>query len=611
MVDHKSVAQGARRARKGFAPVSGSNRATRIRVFGALCLVWLGVIVWRLAELQLSSDSQWLNRSQRQHTTEITISSARGTIFDREKRMLAVSVPAGSVFVRPRQVRDKATTAQLVAETLGLPVGDVRKSLESTKPFVWIARQVPRVFADRITALNITGVGSMLESRRFYPYNHAASTLIGKVGVDGFGLSGIERRYEDQLHGQHHTDHGQRDALGNFISMGDPARFVELPKGANIELTIDAVLQTTLQEELERGRASANAKEALGVMVDAYSGEVLALGHAPSVNFNVASRHTKSDLAEPVLESVFEPGSVMKPFVAAAAMQEGLVTSSELIDCESGRLSFGGHLIKDVHPIKSVSFYDVVVQSSNIGMTKVGARLGSDRLFEYLDRFGFGRSLGLGLPGETRGILRPVSSWARVDLATHSFGHGMAVTPLQVVRAFSSLVNDGVMPELSIIKSGTGNAARGVRVLRPEVTGEVRRMLIGAVEEAKGTGGKARIDGAVVGGKTGTAQVPSKDGRGYAPGAYIASFVGFAEVPEVRLPFLPVLMISIVEPDTTSIYGGTLAAPVFQRVMKRTLSHLGAKSEWRGPGTLGPSVIVPDLAPEVRKNGVVPASFRM
>ncbi|WKZ56635.1 MAG: penicillin-binding protein 2 [Bdellovibrionota bacterium] len=602
---------GTRRTRLGLAHANPVNRRIRVMVFGALCAVWIVVLVARLASLQLIEESQWLHRSARQHSTELTIASARGTIYDRENRMLAVSVPASSVYVRPHQVSDKEATAEILSKLLSIPRDEIRAKLDSDKPFVWIARQIPRLHGEKVAAQAIRGVDTMMESRRFYPYNHAASTLIGKVGVDGNGLSGIERRYESQLHGQHRRDKVKRDALGNLLFDDDPLKIMEIPQGSSVQLTIDAMVQTVLQEELERGRKSANAKAAMGVMVDAYSGQILALGHSPSVNLNLPARHSKADLAEPVLESVFEPGSVMKPFVAAAALQEGLVRPTDLVDCESGRMSFGGHIVKDVHPIKTVSVYDVVVRSSNIGMAKIGSRLGPQRLHEYLQRFGFGRNSQLGLPGETAGILRPVSEWARVDLATHSFGHGMAVTPLQVVRAFSSLVNGGSLPRLTVVHSGGSEDSTVTPFLRQDVVSQVRKMLIGAVHDEHGTGKNAKIPGVIVGGKTGTAQVPRKEGGGYEPGAYIASFVGFAEVPESELPILPVLMVSIIEPNTTSIYGGTLAAPVFQRVMQRVLNHFGAHTDWGGPNHNEAQPRGDQLIAPRNPVPIVPASFRM
>jgi cell division protein FtsI (penicillin-binding protein 3) len=252
------------------------------------------------------------------------------------------------------------------------------------------------------------------------------------------------------------------------------------------------------------------------------------------------------------------------------------VSPGEIIDCESGRYPVGRHTIKDVHPYSLLTFRDVIIRSSNIGMTKIGMRLGKERLYSYLREFGFGQPSNLGLPGETSGIFRGVDSWATVDIATHSFGQGIAVTPLQMARAYAALVNGGSLPVLHVIDNGelpkrqvisTANAAK------------VRDMLVGVVEDEHGTGKNAAIKGVQIGGKTGTAQKARANGRGYQAGAYVASFIGFANSADLDLQEPLVLMVMIDEPRTNSIYGGTLAAPVFRKIMQRSLEHLMASKE--------------------------------
>ncbi len=545
-------------------------------------LLWVSLLVFRLYTLQVSEFSQWRTSAIKQHVTTIELASERGPILDRNGKLMAVSVPAGSVYVRPGQVRDKELAIDQVAQALQMSESAVRKKFESKSPFVWIKRQVPKVHAEQVEGLGIKGVGYLLESRRYYPYNRSASTLLGKVGIDGKGLSGIEAVYEKYLQGEATRAHVARDGFGKEIEI--PVREVasrSLPKGEPLALTLDARLQHIVEEELEKGRANANAKRAMSVMLDAETGEVLALAQSPSINFNTERVRSREQLKNIVLETIFEPGSIMKPFVAAVALEQGAARATDVIDCEEGSFPVGKHTIHDVHPSGAISFHQVVVRSSNIGMTKVGMRLGKEPLHLGLRSFGFGQSTGLDLPGETGGILRKPDSWAKVDVATHSFGQGIAVTPLQVARGLSSIANGGYLPEVKIIQDGA--APKLQRILSPETSRRVREMMYGVVEDEHGTGSKAMISGVRIGGKTGTAQRVREDGRGYEPGSYTASFVGFVDGQGVTVNRKLSLVVVIDQPNTTSIYGGTLAAPVFRKIMHRTLHTLSTQGEESAP----------------------------
>ncbi len=543
------------------------------RLWLVLCLVplWLGVVIWRLYTLQISSDPAWRAQAPRQHQGVLTLSAARAPILDRNDKFLAVSIPVTSIYVRPKQVKDTELFIKQVTGATALTAEQVRKKISSKSPFVWLVRQLPRAEADNILSLNIPGIGAVSESRRFYPQKHAASRLLGKVGLDGNGLSGLERRYEKLLVASRVTQTIQKDALGNKLAINGNAEF-EIPEGVALKTTLDADLQDIVEEELESGRRSANAKTAQAVMIDGFTGEVLALAEAPPINLNNDTIRGKDILKNGVLESVFEPGSIFKPIVTAAALEAKVVRADELIDCEKGSFRFAGHTVNDVHGSEIISVHDVVVRSSNIGMTKIGLKLGADRLASALTSFGFGRRSSLGLLGESPGIFRPRSSWAQIDIATHSYGQGIAVSQLQMVRAFSALANGGMLPNLSLVEGELSEELKaGTRIISPRVSELVRDMLEGVVVEKHGTGGNAKIEGIRVGGKTGTAQMARSDGRGYEAKAYVASFIGYADL---KKDILPVLVVSITRPDTTSIYGGTLAAPVFRRIIERTIQHL-------------------------------------
>jgi cell division protein FtsI (penicillin-binding protein 3) len=585
------------------------QRPLRLRIIGLCAMGWVGILLARLYSLQISDFEKWQDWAIRQHVADVEIASERGPILDRNGKLVAVSVPAESVYVRPKQVRDKEKVVRELSKILAIKPTLVAEKLASKQPFVWVKRQIPRHELGKLAELNFAGVGTVLESRRFYPYNNAASALIGKVGIDGVGLSGVEGLYERKLYQDHVKTRAGRDAFGKIIHTGlsDNDQPFSPPKGDALKLTIDADLQIIMDEELEIGRKNANAKQAMAVMIDSDTGEIIALSQSPSYNFNNPSKSSKNELHNLLVEAVFEPGSVMKPMVAAAAVDLGVVKSHELINCENGRFAFSKHTIKDVHPSGTIPFYDVVVRSSNIGMTKVGIRMGSSRLYSYLRRFGFGRSSNLGLAGESAGILRPESSWSKVDVATHSFGQGVAVTPLQVVRAVAAIANGGILPELSVV-IGEGGIPEGSRIISERAAEVARDMMYGVVEDEHGTGSNAKIVGLRVGGKTGTAQKASPNGRGYQAGVYVASFVGFADGTPLGISRNLTAMVIIDEPRAKSIYGGTLAAPVFQKVMERSFKFLATKNQLGVTAQREP-MIVPNDPIEIKDEELFTASF--
>ena len=558
--------------------VRESSRRSRLCWIVFFALLWSMGIVYRLASLQLFGSDFWRSRGQRQHFSEVKIAAERGPIYDRNGQLMAVSVPASSIYVRPREINKKKRkkAIQIISTLLELEPERVEKAFDSQQPFVWLKRQVPRVYAEQLDNYKIAGVGHLLEARRFYPYKQAGSALIGRVGIDGNGLSGLEARYEKLLSRDIIKSKVIRDAKGNIITGNDDSLdHFEIPKGQDLHLTLDASIQYILDEELEKGRNEFSARAALGAIVDTKTGDILALGQAPTFNFNEDKIAGREALLNRAIETVFEPGSIMKPIVTAAALQGGVVHPTDIIDCGSGVYRYGGHNIKDTHRVGAVSVKDVVVHSSNIGMTKIGIKMGRDLLYDSLDRFGFGHPIGLNLPGETRGILRKKKDWSMVDIATHSFGQGVAVTPLQMLRALSSIVNGGILPNLRVIDDG--NFEPGERILSEKTANDVREMMFAVVEDPHGTGKRAAIKGVRIGGKTGTAQKAREGGRGYAAGKYMASFMGFADAEAINIDDKLALIVVVDEPHKGSIYGGTVAAPIFKKVMTRVLYLLATR----------------------------------
>jgi cell division protein FtsI (penicillin-binding protein 3) len=552
-------------------------RKLRLVAFFTLCCIWSSCLVWRLYSLQISNYSTWQDWALKQHFQDVQLASERGPIYDRDGNLLAVSVPAGSIYLRPKQVRDKTETIKELSDILKIKPAVIEKKLNETQPFVWLERQLPRATAEKAQNLKLPGVGYVVESRRFYPYNHAAGTLIGKVGIDGNGLSGLEAVFEKNLHKDQQKTKMVRDAFGNMIDVSSkPEEKFNLPKGSELRLTLNADLQLITDEELEKGRQAANAKNAMAVMIDADSGEILALSQAPSTNLNTNNINPQKDLKNLIIETVFEPGSIFKPLVAAAAIEEGLASPNDLINCEKGHFFYASHMINDVHPNDVIRLSDVIIRSSNIGITKIGLRLGEKKLYSYLEQLGFTeKALNL-LPGETRGILRPLDKWAKIDVATHSYGQGVAVTPLQILRAISSIANGGILPSLHVVADN--KKPEGKRVFSPETAAKVKEMMYSVVTDEHGTGHFAEIPGVKVGGKTGTAQKARKDGKGYMPGAYMSSFVGFADASAINIKKNLALIVVIDEPSAKSIYGGVLAAPVFKKIIQRSLHYFTAKA---------------------------------
>ena len=550
----------------------------RFAILFLLAAFWCVGLVARLYVLQISDASSWRNWAARQHTANLEVAEPRAEIVDRMGRPLAVSVPSGSLFVRPRQVKDRQKTARVLAQELGMPERTVLQAMNEQKSFVWLSRQLPRATVDRVLTLGLDGVGSVNESKRVYPFREAAGSLIGKTNVDGVGISGLELQFDRALRGRTEATSIRRDALGNVIDVSEVGLTVDRSENSPLRLTLDGALQAIADEELERGRWEAKAKGAVALLIDAETGDVLALSQVPTVNINNAVSDSKS-LANRAVEAVFEPGSIVKPLIAGLAMDAGLTNEDEMIDCENGRFGIGGRTIKDVHPSKVISLRDVIIRSSNIGIAKIGIRMGPERLYDGLRMLGFGTDTRLGLPGESDGILRPVSKWARIDIATHSFGQGLAVTAPQLARSMAAVVNGGILPRLRVVQ-GNGEG-EGVRVFSKRTAASIAEMMHAVVDDEHGTGGKAAISGVIIGGKTGTAQKAREDGRGYADGKYIAGFAGFADATPIGLNQKLALMVVVDEPSS-AIYGGVVAAPVFRRIMQRVLHHLSTEQHLNG-----------------------------
>jgi cell division protein FtsI (penicillin-binding protein 3) len=556
-------------------------RQLRMLVVAGLFAALFALLLLRAVELTVLRGPEFARRAASQHTQRIALVPNRGPIVDRTGDPLALSVEVPSLYVRPREFTGQAAALPRLAEALALPAREVRSKVETSQPFVWLARQVTPKMAKAVEEIGLRGVGSVEERRRFYPHGSLAAHVLGFVGVDSKGLEGLEQRLERFIQGESQSLNVARDARGREIFRSGlrlaPA------EGSRVELALHGEIQAIAERELAAGVAQARAVRGTALVLDPWTGEVLALANVPSFNPNDPGSSQdgrwRDRIRNRAITDPYEPGSTFKVMLAAAALEERVVRPNEMVFCENGQFRVGGNAIHDPHPHGWLSFAEVIQYSSNIGVTKVGERLGRERYHAYLRAFGFGERSGIGLPGESPGILRPVEAWGRIDLATHCFGQGVAATPLQMALAFGVIANGGKLMRPILVRRIVAPGGETVleqqptvvrQVVAPETARLTTELLRRAVEDEGGTGGRARLDGFRVAGKTGTAQKVEAGGDGYS-GKRVASFVGFVPADRPRV----VILVLIDEPGGASVYGGVVAAPVFRAIAAAVLRVLG------------------------------------
>jgi cell division protein FtsI (penicillin-binding protein 3) len=560
-------------------------RRHRILWAAGLFVGVFALLLVRAVDLTVLRGPDFARRATQQHRQTITLVPHRGPIVDRHGDLLASSVNVPSIFLRPRQLAagDLARLPAL-AKALGLPLAVVRGKVNGGQPFAWLKRQASPQEAEAVARLGIAAVGRIDEARRFYPHGQLGAHVLGFVGVDSLGLAGLERRYDKLVRGKAEEVEVSRDAHGRVFFKG--GLFERPLDGSRVELTLDVGVQTVVEQELAAGVVAAGARAGAAVVMDPHTGEVLALANYPTFNPNDpgdrTARSWKERSRNRVLTEPYEPGSTYKGILAAAALDRGVVHTGDSLFCENGSYHYANKIIHDVHPHGWLTMAEAIQFSSNICATKIADRLGKERYYQYLRGFGFGDRTGVDLPGESPGRLRNVSTWARIDLATHSFGQGVSVTPLQLVAAFGAIANGGTLMRPFLVRrivAPTGevleeNAPTPVRrVIRPETAHTATEVLRRVVEEKGGTGTKARIEGYPVAGKTGTAQKVIPGARGYS-GKFIGSFVGYLPAAAPRA----VILVMIDEP-TGRGFGGTVAAPVFQRIGLAVMKAMGVEPE--------------------------------
>jgi cell division protein FtsI (penicillin-binding protein 3) len=588
--------------RAGPDPRASRWIAVRIGLLAALFAAGFAAVAARVFELQVIDRDDLVGDMVEQYRRQLVLKPRRGPIADRAGVLLAGSAEARSVYADPAVLaREDGAGAALrkVSQALGLDLAAVRRKLARGSRFVWLARRVSPQEAAAVEKIakdgRLRGIALVQETRRYYPKVELASTLLGFVGDDGNGLEGVELALDDVLSGAPARVPSLRDGAGRTVLAGAPSAGRDR-EGARVELTLDQGLQLAAERALGRAVAGSRALSGVAIALDARTGEVLAMASWPGFNPNAPRRG--AEMRNRAVTDSFEPGSTLKTFAIAGALERGVLRPLDPIDCGNGSLAVGAHVIHDHEPLGWVGPSKVLAASSNVGAARIGARLGRQGLHETLLAFGFGERSGIGLPGEVRGQVPFPRS--EIAVATQSFGQGLTATALQVTSAMAALANGGVLMRPTVVRRivdpATGEVLEEARpevvrrVVSAETAATVSRWLVGVVEDEKGTGRRARLEGWRVAGKTGTAQKADAVSGGYSADRHYSSFVGFAPAEAPRV----VIGVFVDEPKG-EIYGGEVAAPAFREVAEYAMKMLGVPPV---PGALAATPPPPPAPPE-------------
>jgi cell division protein FtsI (penicillin-binding protein 3) len=550
----------------------------RIVTLLALFLVLFVALISRAFQIQVLARESLKSLAERQHIKTLHVEPERGIIFDRNGEKLAASVLVDSVCADPSKITDPAKAANSLASILKADKEKILKKLSTSKNFCWLARKIPPDQARSVEALNIDGVFLTKEPKRFYPNGGLAGHLIGFVGLDATGLEGLELKYENYLNGSPVKLIWARDAKGKRLYPRVENAATEKDETHHIILTIDNRIQHLVESKLREAIDSKSAKGGFAVVMDPKTGEILALAEQPGFDPNKFGSYNVGKGKNKVIGDCFDPGSTFKPFLAAAALEEGVAKETDRFNCENGAYAIADRVIHEANRKKygSLAFRDVIKYSSNIGCVKISERLGKEKFHEYITKFGFGSKTGIDLPGESGGLLRPVHKWTRVDTSTIAFGQGVSVTAIQLITALSTIANQGVLMKPYIVRAVVDKKGQIVKkydptpvrtVISPETAKRMTNILTGVVGDDDGTGKKAQIMNVSVAGKTGTSQKFDFSRRAYSSERVRTSFMGFfpADNPQVAI------LVTLDEPQRDR-WGGLAAAPVFKNIGEQILT---------------------------------------
>jgi cell division protein FtsI (penicillin-binding protein 3) len=562
--------------------MSASNltrgKGSRLYLLGGMLLFWCVLICARLVYLQVFQYGSFVKQAEHQQQREIPLSAKRGVIYDRAGHELAMSVLVDSAFAVPSQVKDLPTAVSLITRITGDDHNVVLADCRSHKTFCWVARKADDETIERIRSLNLQGIHFQKEPKRFYPARDLAAQVVGTVGMEDAGQSGIEHEFDDELRG-----HGGK----MFISV-DARRqwFSDVEKqpepGENVVLTIDKNIQYIAEKELDQAIHDTQAIAGTVIVENPHTGEILALANRPTFNPNLRKQITPGALTNRAVSYIYEPGSTFKLVTISAALEEKLTNPDELFDCQMGSIVYNGMRIRDSRPHGLLPVWGVLAESSDVGAIKIALRLGEDRFYKYIRAYGFGQQTGIELPGETRGLTKPVSRWSKVSIAAISMGQEIGISAVQLSALISTFANDGVWIAPRIVagtlypQSSPGkNSPQTVafhpgtsrRVISSYTAAEMRSMMQKVVLE--GTGRKAILEGYTSAGKTGTAQKVDPATGAYSKTKYVGSFAGFAPVNN------PQIVVAVILDSAVGLHqGGQVSAPVFHRVTQQVLEYL-------------------------------------
>ena len=526
------------------------------------------VLLGRAVVVQIIDSAFFLRQGEARYARSLVLPASRGRIVDRNGLILAASVPMPSLWASPKDLDADAAKRRQLAKLLGMTPKELADRLDDNPNFVWLRRQVDEQVAKDVLALGMQGVLQLREYRRKYPEGEAAAHVVGFTNVEDRGQEGIELAFQQELAGRGGTRRVIKDRLGRVVEdIGDSVAPVD---GRDVELSIDSKAQFFAYQRIRDAVAEHKAKAGSVVVLDVQTGEVLALANFPSFAPNDRRNLTGGQLRNRALTDTFEPGSTMKPFIAALAMETGRVTPNTVIQTAPGRLVIGGSTISDSHPHGALTVSEIIQKSSNVGTVKMAMQMQPREMYELFTQVGFGQKPQISFPGAVTGRLRPYKTWRPIEQATMSYGYGLSASLFQLARAYTVFAHDGVLLPTSLVK--TDQPPAGIRVMSPKTAQAVRQMLNMVTSEG-GTAPKAQAMGYSVGGKTGTAY--KQEGKGYSDKKYRAWFVGIAPINDPRI----VVAVMVDEPSNGKYYGGDVAAPVFSEVVQQTLRTLGVQPD--------------------------------
>jgi cell division protein FtsI (penicillin-binding protein 3) len=550
----------------------GTNRKRTV-ILNTIIIFSFVVVFFRLADIMVLKNRFYSEKAKSQQIKTEDIQTRRGNIYDRRGRDLAINLDLESLYCDPGEAHASTATIRKLSSILNTEPKAITAKLSQDRRFVWVDRKLSLATADRIRKLNVTGCGFVTEAKRFYPKSTLASHIVGAVGSENQPLEGIELQYDKYLRTTGGKVQVARDASGRVLSTGMTME----AKGNDIILTIDEGLQYIVEKELEKAMAAWRSVAVTAIMMDPFSGEILALANRPTYDLNNISGADRHEVRNRSITDVYEPGSTFKIVVGSAALEERLFPASQTFDCSKGSIEVGGKNVRDAHKHGVLTFEEVIQKSSNVGSIMIGMRLGKDRIYNYTKRFGFGEKTAIDLPGEVSGWIRRPEKWSATSLGAIPIGQEVAVTPLQVLRAYAAIANGGYLVRPHIvaeIRTPDGQTVFSAhqeekqRILSERTAYAMRDILKLVVEEG-GTATGAAVQGNKVAGKTGTAQLIDPKTRRYSRDRFISSFVGFVPADKPRLA-----MIVVVYEPKGQIYGGVVAAPVFKSVADQALSYL-------------------------------------